>query len=196
MEHYRGNVSDVYPIMWQTIIDRHYPAHRKVRGILLSHSASVAAMAKDLNRRCALGLDEDTVETAAMLHDIGIILTDAPGIDCHGTLPYLAHGAAGADMLRAEGVDEIYARIAERHTGAGLTSTEIEQAGLPLPPGRVYMPETILEKLICYADCFYSKGGDGKMKSRDRVLAGLRRFSPGVEQRFLELEKMFKGRPD
>ena len=73
-----------------------------------------------------------------------------------GSLPYLWHGVAGADILRAEGVDERYARVAERHTGVGLDPDEARALGLP--EGRVYMPLTQLERLICYADCFYSKG--------------------------------------
>ena len=53
-----------------------------------------------------------------MLHDIGIIFTDAPALDCHGTEPYMRHGIIGADLLRSDGVDEYLARVAERHTGA------------------------------------------------------------------------------
>ncbi len=107
---------------WEEIIDRHYPADRKVRGILLSHSRSVADEALAIAARLHLAIPPDEIEAAAMLHDIGIIATDAPGIDCHGTEPYLIHGAIGADMLRADGADEVYARVAERHTGAGLTA--------------------------------------------------------------------------
>ena len=176
---------------WQTIIDKHYPADRKVRGILLSHSAAVARLAIEIAGRKNLDIPEADIEAAAMLHDIGIIATDAPGIDCHGTLPYLAHGAAGADMLRADGAPEVYALVAERHTGAGLTTDEIASAGLPLPADRSYMPQSILEKLICYADCFYSKGGDGKRKNLERVEASMARFGPGVLSRFRELHTTF-----
>lgn len=177
--------------VWQHIIDLHYPAGREVRGILLSHSRSVADEAIAIAHRLRLPLSDEEIETAAMLHDIGIIATDAPGIDCHGTVPYLCHGAVGADMLRADGVDEKYARVAERHTGSGLTAEEIAAANLPLPAGRSYMPETLLEKLICYADCFFSKGGDGKRKSMERVEASMAKFGPGVLARFKELRSLF-----
>lgn len=178
---------------WQQIIDKHYPAGRKVRGILLSHSRSVADEALSIAHRLRLPLSDEEIETAAMLHDIGIIATDAPGIDCNGSLPYLCHGAAGADMLRADGVDEKYALVAERHTGSGLTAEEIAAACLPLPSGRSYMPESLLEKLICYADCFFSKGGDGTRKNMDRVEASMAKFGPGVLARFKELRTLFGG---
>ncbi|MDE6467960.1 MAG: HDIG domain-containing protein, partial [Muribaculaceae bacterium] len=86
------------------IINSIYPAGRKVSGILLTHSEAVAREALEIAKRKNLGLDPDTVYAAAMLHDIGIIRTDAPGIGCYGCRPYLAHGPVGADMLRALGV--------------------------------------------------------------------------------------------
>lgn len=176
---------------WQTIIDKHYPAGRRVRGILLSHSRSVADEALSIASRLHLPLVDDEIEAAAMLHDIGIIATNAPGIDCHGGMPYLCHGAVGADMLRNDGVDEKYARVAERHTGSGLSESEIVAANLPLPAGRSYMPDTLLEKLICYADCFFSKGGDGERKSMERVEESMAKFGPGVLARFFELRRIF-----
>lgn len=182
-------MTDIYN--WQEAIDIYYPAHRKVRGILLRHSSSVAALAMTLAERGNLGLDPAEIEAAAMLHDIGIIRTDAQGIDCHGIEPYLCHGPVGADMLRAAGAPEQYALVAERHTGAGLTAAEIVAAGLPLPPGRDYMPRSPLEQLICYADCFYSKGGDYKRKDIGRVRASMARFGPGVLRRFDDLALLF-----
>lgn len=176
---------------YNTVIDKYYPADRKVRGILLQHSRAVADEALAIARRCKLDIRSEEIEAAAMLHDIGIIATDAAGIDCHGTAPYLCHGALGADMLRAEGAPEIYARVAERHTGAGLTAEEVAAGGLPLPPDRCYMPQSLLEKLVCYADCFYSKGGDMQRRSLERVERSMSSFGAGVLARFRELHAMF-----
>ncbi len=138
-----------------------------------------------------LGLDDKQVYEAAMLHDIGIFLTDAPGIDCHGTEPYLRHGILGADLLRKEGFPEWVARVAERHTGAGITHKDIEDMNLPLPLDRVLMPETLLERLICYADKFYSKSGDMKRKSLERVRASMARHSQSTAERFEKLHDEF-----
>ena len=46
--------------------------------------------------------------------------------------------------------------FAKRHTGAGLTKKEIIEQELPLPQ-QDFLPETTEEKLICYADKFFSK---------------------------------------
>jgi len=176
---------------WQAVIDRYYPSDSKVRDILLRHSRSVADLAVEISHRKGLDLNDSDIEAAAMLHDIGIIATDAPGIECHGDRPYLTHGIIGADMLRNMGVDEQFAHVAERHTGAGLTHDEIAAAGLPLPSDRSYMPETLLEKLICYADCFYSKSGNMTRKPIERVRASMAKFGPGVAERFEALHQLF-----
>lgn len=180
---------------WQGAIDKFYPAGSLARGILLAHSHAVAAAALDIARRRQLPLDQADVECAAMVHDIGIIRTNAPGIGCSGSEPYLLHGVLGADMLRGLGAPEELARVAERHTGAGLTAAEIAAANLPMPPGRDYMPRTLLERLVCYADCFFSKGPDlealGRAKPLERVRASMQRFGPEVLSRFEALREEF-----
>lgn len=174
---------------WQGEIDRYYP-EGELRDILLRHSRSVADKALAICRGRRLPLDPADVEAAAMLHDIGIFLTDAPGIACHGTEHYIRHGILGAALLRHDGAPEWMARVAERHTGAGITADDIRQMNLPLPPGD-YMPVTLLEKLVCYADKFYSKSGDMKEKSLDRVRASMARHSQSSLARFEELHKLF-----
>ncbi len=176
---------------YKEFIDSIYPAGRKVSGILLSHSRAVADEALAIARRLKLDLPEEEIEAAAMLHDVGIIRVNAPGIGCYGTAPYLCHGIIGADMLRAAGAPETYALVAERHTGAGLTNEEIESRGLPLPADRSYMPESLLERLICYADCFYSKSGFMGRKPLERVEASMAKFGPAVLERFKELHAAF-----
>ena len=85
------------------------------------------------------------------------------------------------------------ARVAELHTGSGLTSAEITQQKLPLP-ARDYLPSSLLEKLICYADKFYSKSGDMKRKNFDRVRGALAAKSSSAAERFDSLAGIF-GRP-
>lgn len=176
---------------YQSVIDKYYPEGSTLRDIFLRHSRSVAALAVEIARRRHLPVDLQTVEEAAMLHDIGIFLTDAPGIHCHGTAPYIAHGYLGADLLRREHFSEDVARVAERHTGSGLTAGEIAAQHLPLPADRSYMPDTQLERLICYADKFYSKSGDMERKSIDWVRASMARISADTLRRFDRLHEEF-----
>ena len=86
------------------------------------------------------------------------------------------HGVLGAALLRDNGFPEEIARVAERHTGAGISRDDIEEQGLPMPPGD-YMPETLLERLICYADKFYSKSGRMEEKPLEKVEASMARLS-------------------
>lgn len=176
---------------YQRIIDKYYPAGSPLRDIYMRHCRSVANLALDIARRKGLDLSPADIEAAAMLHDIGIVRTDAPGIHCHGSEPYLAHGRIGADLLRAEGAPEEYARVAERHTGAGLTPEDVARMSPMLPPDRSYMPQTLLERLVCYADKFYSKSGDMKIKPLDRVRASLAKFGEGASERFERLHQEF-----
>lgn len=172
------------------LIDELYPAGSRGREIFMRHSESVAALALEIARRLSLPLTDEEVATAAMLHDIGICLTDAPSIGCNGSAPYIRHGVLGAQLLRDRGIEGKYARVAERHTGAGLTAAEIEGEHLPLP-AQDLLPETLLERLICYADKFYSKSGEMKRKPLEKVRAGLAAHGTGSLERFDRLHAEF-----
>lgn len=172
------------------IINKYYPEGTRLRDIYMRHCRQVADLALEINAARRLGLDADTVETAAMLHDIGIFLTDADGIDCHGTEPYIRHGILGATLLRREGMPEEIARVAERHTGAGITPDDIVSMKLPLPEGD-YMPETLLERLVCYADKFYSKTRLDGAKSLGSVRRSMERHSTATLARFERLHDEF-----
>ncbi|MCR5179800.1 MAG: HDIG domain-containing protein [Bacteroidaceae bacterium] len=159
----------------EALIDKYYSDNAPLRHILLTHSQSVAAMALDIvHRHPELGADETFVGEAAMLHDIGIFRTDAPGIQCFGTEPYICHGLLGAELLRAEGYPR-HARVAERHTGTGLTVETIQRQQLPLPL-QDFSPETIEEQIICYADKFFSKSHLERVRTPEQVLHSLQKF--------------------
>ena len=164
------------------IIDKYYRDNEPLRHILVMHSRSVAQKALDVaSRHPELGVDVRFVEEAALLHDIGICLTDAPGIQCFGHEPYICHGLLGAELLRSEGLPR-HARVAERHTGTGLTVATIRRQHLPLPE-RDFSPETIEEQIICYADKFFSKTHLDREKTPEQVLRSLERFGEdGIER--------------
>lgn len=174
---------------YQKIIDRHYPLS-PLRDTLMIHSRAVAGMALDIARRRSLDVDLAFVEEAAMLHDIGIFLTDAPSIHCHGSLPYICHGVEGARLMREAGFPR-HALVCERHTGAGLTVDDIMSQHLPLPL-RDMTPHSLEEKLICYADKFFSKSGElAAPKPIDKVIRQMEAHGPDTLRRFLELHDLF-----
>jgi uncharacterized protein len=78
------------------------------------------------------------VEAGALLHDLGRGRTH--GVD---------HGVVGGEMARGLGLAEAVARIVERHIGAGLPEGEAVELGLPRG---CYVPETLEEKIVTYAD--------------------------------------------
>lgn len=175
---------------YRQIIDKYYESGSPLAEILIRHSTQVRDKALAIAQAKRLPIAGEKIETAAMLHDIGIIYTDAPGILCFGSEPYIRHGVLGARLLREEGMPEWVARVAERHTGAGLTAQEITDRCLPLPV-KDFLPETMLERLVCYADKFYSKSGDMKEKSLDRVRKSLEKFGGDTILRFETLHLMF-----
>ena len=164
------------------LIDKYYTDNSILRQLLLTHSRSVADKALDIvHRHPELGADARFVEKAAMLHDIGIFLTDAPGIHCHGKHPYIMHGILGGELMRKEGLSDI-ARVCERHTGTGITRQDIIDRHLPLPPGD-YEPQTIEEQIVCYADKFFSKSHPERVRTVEQTAKSLEKFgSKGVER--------------
>ena len=134
----------------------------------MTHSRQVADRALAIiDRHPEWTVDRQFVEEAAMLHDIGIIFCDAPKIHCHGSHKYIEHGYLGAELLRQEGLPK-HALVAERHTGAGITIEQVDREELPIPE-RDYCPQSLEEKIICYADKFYSKSHLGEEVSLDKI---------------------------
>lgn len=170
---------------YKKIIDHYFPqnGNKELREILINHSKSVAETARGICRRHPeLGADEDFVYEAAMLHDIGIVRCNAEGIHCHGTEPYIRHGLAGAMMLAEYAKEHMpdvditpYTRVCARHTGTGLTAKAIREQNLPLPEQDL-TPETIEEKIICYADKFFSKTKPDKKKTFEQAEKSLEKF--------------------
>lgn len=176
---------------WKKIIDKYYSGDGELRTILIIHSQSVAHKALQIvSLHPELNLDREFIEEAAMLHDIGIIKTDAPGIKCFGTEPYICHGILGAEMLRQEGLPR-HARVCERHTGAGLSLNEIVSQNLPLPH-QDFLPETLEEQVICYADKFFSKTHLDREKSIEKAEKSIAKFGEEGLARFKQWEKMFE----
>lgn len=158
-----------------SLIDKYYPEDNELKNILLTHSRSVADKSLQIvEKHPELNADKTFVEEAAMLHDIGIFLTDAPGILCFGKEPYICHGYLGADLLRKEGFPE-HALVCERHTGAGISLENIIEQQLPIPH-REMLPVSIEEQIVCFADKFFSKTRLDREKSVEKALKSISRY--------------------
>ena len=115
------------------------------------------------------------VETGALLHDIGRSKT-------HG----IRHGIEGAIIAQQLGLPQNIKNIIERHLGAGIPKTEAVRFGLP---PKDYIPQTLEEKIVCYADKLI-KGKD-RMNFREalkEIVDDLGPDHPAI-QRFIDLHQ-------
>lgn len=174
------------------IIEKYYSTQSEAYHILVKHSKSVANKALSIAKaHPEMDLDLTFIEEAAMLHDIGIILCNAPKIDCHGTNEYICHGYLGADILRKEGYPR-HALVCERHTGTGISLKMIEENNLPLPH-RDFLPVSPEEQLICFADKFFSKTKLDKEKNINKIQESLKKYGEDTILRFNQWCKLFLG---
>ncbi|NLI72232.1 MAG: HDIG domain-containing protein [Bacteroidales bacterium] len=173
------------------IIEKYYDPKSELFRILIIHSSQVRDKALDvIGKHPEFAADAQFVSEAAMLHDIGIFLTDAPKIKCFGTHAYVEHGYLGANIVRKEGYEK-HALVCERHTGLGLTVEQIVKQNLPVPH-REMVPLSIEEKIICYADKFFSKSNLKKELKVKKILKNLKKYDPSHGSLFLEWHEKFK----
>jgi len=180
------------PDIVKTIILKHFPEDSKVYSYYYTHSIKVTELAlKLIDHNKHLKINKEIVTIGAMLHDIGIIQTDAPEIGCFGKYPYIAHTYLGREILEQEGLPDI-APICERHIGVGLTKEDIIKANFPLPH-RDMIPITIEEKLVCYADKFYSKSDKHLIipRSPEKIRKKILKYGEDKLRKFEDLVILF-----
>jgi len=127
---------------------------------VIEHCIVVSNLAVSIAKVCerrGAPIDIKLVEIASLLHDIGRSVTHD-----------VRHGVIGGDLARANGFDARIVRIIETHVGAGIPEEEAEVIGLPK---RDFMPQTIEEKIVAYADKLI------KGKKRIKVDEALEEFS-------------------
>jgi uncharacterized protein len=84
------------------------------------------------------------VELGALLHDIGRSRTHS-----------IQHAVVGAEIARGLGISSDVVRVIERHIGAGIPCDEAMEVGLP---AGCYVPCTVEEKIVAYADKLVERG--------------------------------------
>ena len=108
---------------------------------VIRHCETVAELAVKIAKACkGRGLDVDLglVEIGALLHDIGRSKTHT-----------VHHAVVGAEIAKSLGLPENLISIIKRHVGGGITTREAKKLGWPKD---VYVPQTLEEKIVSYAD--------------------------------------------
>lgn len=174
------------------IIKKFYQPETLAFDILIEHSKMVTKKAIEIAERIKnLNPDISFIEEAAMLHDIGIFLTKEPRIGCYGDREYICHGYLGRELLEKEGLP-MHALVCERHIGIGLSTNDIEQQNLPVPK-RDMLPVSLEEKIICYADKFFSKKINSlhMEKPLEEVRKGIQKYGMDKLKKFDEMSILF-----
>ncbi|MBF0328730.1 MAG: HD domain-containing protein [Nitrospirae bacterium] len=175
------------------LIEKYYPKDSKAYHFLIKHSELVTQKALQIAARVMdMNPDIAFIRSASMLHDIGIFLTDDPRLGCFGDKPYLAHGYLGRELLEKEGLEK-YALVCERHVGVGISLDDIVKNKLPLPQ-RDMLPITLEEKIICFADKFYSKAKHSLLseKTVPQIRGEIAPYGPEKLNQFDEWLVLFK----
>ncbi len=108
---------------------------------IVSHCQACATISRLLSEKAASRgnlVNQEAAVAGALLHDIG-----------RTQIQTVAHGYVGAELLQKEGVDGVVVEIVKRHVGAGISHEEA--VALKFPAGE-YVPRTLEEKIVCFAD--------------------------------------------
>lgn len=173
------------------IIKKYYTEGSKLYEILVAHSQNVERKALEIAKKHPeLHLNVTFLSEASLLHDIGIYLCYAPSIECYGTHQYIEHGYLGAHILLSEGLP-LHSHVCERHTGTGISIEKIVSRKLPVPL-RDMLPVTMEEKVICYADKFYSKSALETEHSIQYITDHLKKYGEEDVSVFMNWHEQFK----
>lgn len=108
---------------------------------VIRHCMAVAEIAVETANKLVdrgLSVNVDLVLAGALLHDLG--RSQSHSVD---------HALIGAEIAQSIGLSEPVIKIIKRHVGAGITSEEATAFGWPKD---TYMPQSIEEKIVSYAD--------------------------------------------
>jgi uncharacterized protein len=108
---------------------------------VINHCEAVAELSVEIAEACrkkGIDVNLELVEIGALLHDIGRSKTHS-----------VHHAVIGAQIAREYGLPESVISIIKRHVGGGITAKEARKLGWPKD---VYVPKTLEEKIVAYAD--------------------------------------------
>ena len=144
---------------------------------VVNHCRAVAELALETAERLkqkGLDVDVELVEVGALLHDIGRSRTHS-----------VHHVIEGIAIARQAGLPDSVVAIIRRHVGGGISVDEAK--ALDWPNGDSYVPVTLEEKIVSYADKLIE---NGKRVPVNRVIEQLHRESkPEAAERIRRLHK-------
>lgn len=130
---------------------------------VIKHCEVVSKLAFELATKATnrgYTIDLSLVEIGGLLHDVGRSKTHS-----------ITHILEGSKIVSSLGFSQSLVNIVERHIGAGIPSEEAKKLGLP---NKDYVPQTLEEKIVAYAD---------KLVDRRRIIT--------FDEAILKLSKKF-----
>jgi uncharacterized protein len=108
---------------------------------VIRHCKRVSELATRIALACkrqGMNVDVNLVRVGSLLHDIGRAKTHK-----------IDHGIVGASIARSKGLPQPIISIIENHLLAGIKAEEAVKLSLP---AKDYIPKTLEERIITYAD--------------------------------------------
>lgn len=108
---------------------------------VIAHCQAVAALALEIAEKFKAknySINTSLIEAGALLHDLGRTKNHS-----------VNHAIEGMQLAQAENLPDPIICIIKRHVGAGITVEEAERLNWPKDN---YIPQTLEEKIVCYAD--------------------------------------------
>ncbi|MEM2118761.1 MAG: TIGR00295 family protein [Candidatus Bathyarchaeia archaeon] len=141
---------------------------------VVRHCRAVAELAREIAENCkerGLAVDVELVEIGALLHDLGRAQTHS-----------VHHAVVGANIGKALGLPENVLSIIKRHVGGGITTQEAKKLKWPKD---VYVPQTLEEKIVAYADKLIE--GSRRVPIEKTIQELSRELPPSAVERVLRL---------
>lgn len=142
--------------------------------------------------------DPQLAAVGGLVHDIGVYRvfeTEGPGAGREfNRRRYIFHGLEGFLILLENRMGMRIASFARNHTGVGITRSEVIAQNLPLPPDD-YMPRTVEQEIVMFADKFHTKSNPPDFVSLSAARKSAARFGKTNASRFDSAAQRY-GTPD